>query len=162
MTSSVQRRIMIATLGPGSLGGLASAMATAGHSVTVLADSPAHDQVAAPAIQRFSWNPVTRASTQHDVGAAIAAAGEPHLLVVRVLPAAASWGREVVQHDDVQWRESCGGTMLQSRVERMTECRKHIASQCVLHRFRRLPEQGSIQIIDNGGDHVEASLREGS
>ena len=113
-SSSLHRRILIATLGPGSLDGLAAAMAAAGHSVTVLADSPAHDPAAASAVRHVSWNPATRASTQQSVDAAIAAAGEPHLLVVRVWPGAASLGREVVQHDDVQWRESCGGTMLQT------------------------------------------------
>jgi 3-oxoacyl-[acyl-carrier protein] reductase len=114
MTSSpVHRRILIATLGPGSLEGLASALVGAGHSVTVLADSSAHDQEAASAVQHFTWNPATRASAQQSVDAAVAASGEPDLLVLRVLPDAASLGREVVQTDDVQWRAICGSTMLQ-------------------------------------------------
>jgi 3-oxoacyl-[acyl-carrier protein] reductase len=110
----VHRRILIATLGPGSLEGLASALGAAGHSVTVLADSPVHDQSAPLTFQHFSWNPATRASTQQSVDAAVAASGEPDLLVVRVLPDAASLGREVVQTDDDQWRASCGTTMLQA------------------------------------------------
>lgn len=114
LSSPVHRRILIATLGPGSLDGLASAMAASGHSVTVLSESSAHDPAAASAVLHVSWNPATRASTQGSVDVAIAAAGEPQLLIVRVLPGAASLGREVVQQDDVQWRETCGGTMLRT------------------------------------------------
>jgi NAD(P)-dependent dehydrogenase (short-subunit alcohol dehydrogenase family) len=115
MTStSTQRRVLIATLGAGSLSGLAKSLAATGASVTQLSDSPQRREQGSTAVRHVAWDPSSRASTEQNVSAAIAAAGAPDLLVVHTLPHASLTGGEAIEHDDAQWRKACGTAMLQT------------------------------------------------
>ena len=114
------RRVLLATLGHGSLDRLAAALARQGAEVSVLTQgtSPGSDphpvMHGSSALRATSWDATSRATTQRSVNTLLQQSGEPTQLVVLALPAAAVVGSTVAEHDTPDWRAACGAATLQT------------------------------------------------